>query len=97
MVEVHDHVYDHSIFCIHNQSKGIHIHIYTWSSCIFQLVQCIFTLGLMDVSYSLVFFPKLNEIINSKIAIRVRQTSYSLEIVKQSYLFFVMCNNSKIE
>ena len=71
MVEAHDRVCTHSIFCIHNQSKGIHIHIYTWSSYIFQLVLCIFTLGLMGVSYSSVFFPKLNEIINSKISIRI--------------------------
>ena len=74
MVEAHGRVYTHSIFGIHNQSKGIHIHIYTWSSCISQLVQCIFTLGLIGVSYSSVFFLKLNEIINSKTAIRVEHT-----------------------
>jgi len=46
MVKVHDHVYTHSIFYIHSQLEEYRNRIYTWSSCIYQLKQSIFTLGL---------------------------------------------------
>ena len=106
MVEAHGRVYTHSIFCIHNQSKEIHIHIYTWSSYIFQLVLCIFTLGLIGVSYSSVFFPKLNEIINSKISIRIGRScglffrnskvKPAYHIKKKGQIISKLCNANRL-
>jgi hypothetical protein len=56
MVKVHDRVYTHSIFYIHNQLEEYHNRIYTWSSYISQLKQCIFTLGLEYETVSEYFF-----------------------------------------
>ena len=53
---VHDRAYIRSIFDTRNQLEEIRNRIYTWSSCISQQKQGIFTLGLECVNYSSMFF-----------------------------------------
>jgi len=72
-VKAHDRVYTHSIFYIHSQLEEYRNRIYTWFSCVSQLKQSIFTLGLEHANCSSVFFLLIPKIRSHHTTSKVRE------------------------